>query len=484
MNLPKFLPGLLAILLFAQSTPADAASLAWDPSGAPGGTVSVPTGSGGAGVWNTSNLFWSNSTADVAWNNLNGDNAIFGGTNATVTLSGSITVNNLTFNTQSYTISGNASNTLTVNGTITSNQSAVLSAPILGSSGLTKAGTGTLGLNAANTYTGNTVIAAASLQPRAANALPAGTTVIFGNGGSTSVTLDVRASQTVAGLSVNTSGSSTISNSQTTGATILTVNPDGAGLSAADSTFSGLVRDGDATRLLGLAKSGSHTLTLSGSNTYSGGTTVSAGTLLINTPATAGSSGTGAGNVAVTTSGARLGGTGIIRPGSTNAVTVGSGAVLTPGDSTTGDGIGTLTLDSGGTTAAALLTLDSGAKMSFQLGSALAGDKLNFWNYAGATDFVRNSNVIDITFLSGAAPGTYNLFNFYSDSGTTLTASGISGGLSVNLLDGGSATLDYSTPGQINLQVSAIPEPAILGFLSSALFLLTIRRCGQRKAWD
>ena len=69
-------------------------------------------------------------------------------------------------------------------------------------------------------------------------------------------------------------------------------------------------------------------------NTYSGGTTVSAGTLLVNNPA---GSGTGTGAVAV--NGGTLGGTGTI----SGAVTVNNGGTIAPG---TASAIGTLTLGS------------------------------------------------------------------------------------------------------------------------------------------
>jgi autotransporter-associated beta strand protein len=260
---------------------ANAASLAWDPSGSFGGTVGAPTGSGGTGIWNTTSSFWSNSTGDVAWNNANGDNAIFAGTGATVTLGEAITVNNLNINSTGYTIAGGGF-TLTINGTITNTQTGTISAKITGVD-LTKAGSGTLVINnaTANTYTGNTNIQAGTLQARASGALAATTTVNI----SGSATLDLRASQTVSGLT----GSGTVNQSQTAGTTTLTVNS-----SSTDSAFSGLLRDGDATHILALTKAGTSTLTLTGTNSFQGATTVNAGTLAT------GSAGTfGGGNVSV-----------------------------------------------------------------------------------------------------------------------------------------------------------------------------------------
>ena len=88
-----------------------------------------------------------------------------------------------------------------------------------------------------------------------------------------------------------------------------------------------------------LIKDGSGTLTLTGTNIYTGGTAVNGGTLLANSTA-----GTGTGNVTVSNAGTTLGGTGII-----GAVTVNSGASIAPGPGGNTPGtltVGTLTLAS------------------------------------------------------------------------------------------------------------------------------------------
>lgn len=279
MSLPAFLrPASLALLATAS---LNAANLAWNPSGTPGGTISAPTGGGGVGTWNTSASSWSNSSSNVAWNNANGDNAIFGTSGGTVTLGENITVNNLTISATGYTIAGGGF-TLTINGTVTSSQTGTITAKVTGGD-FTKAGSGTLVLNnaSANTYTGNTYVQSGTLQARASGALVSTTVVDISSGAS----LDMRASQTVSGLT----GSGTVNQSQTDGTTTLTVSSNGSG-----STFDGILKDGTASRFLALTKAGSSTLTLNGVSTFTGNTTVSGGTLAT------GATGTfGAGDVAV-----------------------------------------------------------------------------------------------------------------------------------------------------------------------------------------
>ena len=112
---------------------------------------------------------WDNAAtggADVAW--VNGDNhAIFvGGIAYTITLGTPITAGDITVASGGTDVTMNGS-TLTLVGTpvidIGSGGNLVINSAVAGTSGLTKAGTGTLVLTAPNTYTGATTVNAGTL---------------------------------------------------------------------------------------------------------------------------------------------------------------------------------------------------------------------------------------------------------------------------------------------------------------------------------
>jgi fibronectin-binding autotransporter adhesin len=113
------------------------------------------TGGGGTGTWDTSHANWFNGSAAVPWTQ--GSSAIFAGTAGTLTVGAPITVQNMTFSTDGYTITGN---TLTVSGTtatITTGTdiSATISSALTGSARIVKTGGGALTLtNPANSWTG------------------------------------------------------------------------------------------------------------------------------------------------------------------------------------------------------------------------------------------------------------------------------------------------------------------------------------------
>jgi len=151
----------------------------------------------------------------------------------------------------------------------------------LSNGGLTKDGAGTLILSGANTYTGTTTVNAGTLRAGSTSAFgpAASANLAFGPGSTGTVQLNGN-SMTVIGLNTDAlSPGTTIveSGSGTAGTDILTVNNN-----TAANTFAGVLQNG-STRLLGLTKTGAGTLILSGANTYTGVTTLSAGVLSVAT---------------------------------------------------------------------------------------------------------------------------------------------------------------------------------------------------------
>lgn len=139
----------------------------WDADG------NASAATGGSGIWNatTTDRTWRGEQAAVAgaglptyWVNSPYDDAVFAGTAGTVTLAGSITANDLSFQTSDYVVTGG---TLTLAGAapqieVTTGFAEVQSA-VSGSAGLTKTGTGVLRLANANAYSGGTIVQAGAL---------------------------------------------------------------------------------------------------------------------------------------------------------------------------------------------------------------------------------------------------------------------------------------------------------------------------------
>src|SRR4029077_21277132 len=180
---------------------------------------------------------------------------------------------------------------------------------------------------------------------------------------------------------------------------------------------------GGITGAFGLTKTGPGKLTLSGTNTYTGNTAVTAGTLLVN-----GSLGAGSVNVG---SGATLRGTGTIG----GPVTIQNGGVLSPGGSPVP---GTLTTGS--------LTLNSGSILNYKFGIPNVVD-------SGVNDLVTVmgnltlAGTLNVTDLGGFGAGVYRVFNY-------------SGSLTNNTLNLGSLpsgfgfSVDTAHANQVNLVVS------------------------------
>jgi autotransporter-associated beta strand protein len=141
----------------------------------------------------------------------------------------------------------------------------------------TKAGPGILSLGGTNTYTGATTVSAGVLRADSIGAFSAGSAFTI----YTDAVLDLHGNSNAVGSLI---GSGVVSNSGTEGPAPATLS---VGADNTSTTFSGLLQDGAST--LGLIKVGTGTLTLTGANTYSDGTTVGSGTLQLGNGGTTGS---------------------------------------------------------------------------------------------------------------------------------------------------------------------------------------------------
>ena len=178
--------------------------------------------------------------------------------------------------------------TLTLNGTDVGGVtlSGVIGNGTASSLGLNFNQAGVTTVSGANTYTGGTVINSGTVQTGNVAALGSATNsaLTFG-AGSTGILQLNGTNLTVSDLNTNatTVGTPIIqSGSATAGSDTFTVN------TANTDAFGGVLQNG-GTRTLSLAKSGAGTLTLTGTNTYTGATTISAGTLQLGDGTTDGS---------------------------------------------------------------------------------------------------------------------------------------------------------------------------------------------------
>jgi autotransporter-associated beta strand protein len=201
-----------------------------------------------------------------------------------------------------------------------------------------------------------------------------------------------------------------------------------------------------------LEKTGGGTLVLSANNTYTGATTVSAGTLLVN-----GNQSAAVGAVTVDL-GATLGGSGTIG----GAVSILGGGIVAPGTSP-----GTLTVSES-------FSLAGGSILSFEL------DAQNTTVGGGVNDLITGvtgltlDGVLDITgagdWTAVADNTAWRLFNY---SGA-LVDNGLTLGSVPTLSAGQSFQIDTATAGQVNIVV--VPEPAALALAGLGIAAAAILR--------
>ena len=364
-------------------------------SGQIGGLGDVVVNNGGAGYLGTltltgANTYSGGTTLDGGALIVSNSSAL--GTGA-VTLNGGTAGVTVYFNknmtvANDFTVSGDPTfNVLTGDTTTISGQISGSGDVVVNNGGVFTTGTLVLS-NASNDYTGPTTVDGGTLKAGAANVFGSNSAMTVASGAA----LDLGGfNESIGSLA----GAGTVASSVAGSATLTT------GGDNSSTTFSGAIQNGFGT--VALTKTGSGSFTLSGTDAYTGATTIDGGTLNVN-GSIASSSGV------IVNSGGTLGGTGIVP-----TTTVNSGGTLAPGNS-----IGTLTV-------AGDLNLNSGSTYAVQVSPSQADKTVvtGTANLAGTVNAAFNSG----TYLSKS----YTIL--HADTGlngtfSTLTNTGLPAGFS------------------------------------------------------
>ncbi len=322
----------------------------------------------------------------------------------TFTVGGNVAGTAATSATQTLTLTDTSTGATAINGNITNGAAGGKLALLVNSSG-----SGLVKLSGTDSYTGGTTISAGGLQLGGAGALPSTGALVVGTT-STAATLDLNANNaTVGGTFSGSTGGTVTSNAAGTGTYTLTINNTAGGT----QTYAGLIQDG-STNFVGLALGSTNTgvLALTGASTYSGGTSIGAGTLQVGNATALGSGAvsvtSGAaldlnGTTMTSTGGLTLNGTGISNGGaltnssSTAATYAGLAALGSSGVSI--GGTGSITLSNVGTITGSgdNLTLNgAGGTVSSIIGTGagtLTVAGTGTWVLAGANTFTGNTSV-------------------------------------------------------------------------------------------
>jgi fibronectin-binding autotransporter adhesin len=334
---------------------------------------------------------------------------VLGSTNS---YSGGTAVSAGTLQGDTASLQGNITN----NAAITFNQAAngTYAGIMSGTGNLTKTGAGTLTLGGTNSYTGGTTVSAGTLQGDTASLQGN----ITNNG---AVAFNQVANGTYAGSMAGTgsltkSGAGTLilggTNSYTGGTTV------GAGTLQGDTTsLQGNIGNnatvtfnqaalgsyaGNMAGVGGLIKNGAGDLKLTGSSTYSGATQINAGILSVN--------GSIASPVTVNAA-ATLGGSGTIN----NTVAILAGGTFAPGNS-----IGTITVNGA-------VTFNAGSIFRVEASAAGTADRINVIGAPGTATLL--GGTVDVQ----AGAGTYNAATAYTILNATGGVAGTFAGVTSNL---------------------------------------------------
>jgi len=397
--------------------------------GASAGTVEV-SGGGTFAPTNTSNGYSGGTVVKGSSTLLIGADGEIGATSGALTLGDATTSGTLQLGASFNLASTRAFALGTGGGTIDTNGfSTTISQAITGPGGLTKAGVGVLALAGTNSYSGGTFVFGGALQIGAGgtsgsilgdvtnNGLVlfnrsdiytyAG--VISGSGGMTQTgtgTLILTGNSaylgnTTVSAGVSSPGTLQIGAGGTSGSVVSMIINNGYLLfDRSDAyAFSNVI-----SGIGSVSQIGTGTLTLSGRNTYSGTTTVNAGTLSVN--------GSIASSAVTVHSGATLSGTGTV-----GVTTVTNGGTLAPGNS----GIGTLHVNGNLVLASGAIYAVDSTPASSDLVSATGAASLAGTLAVTPTGSYSYNQAIAVVTASGGLTGTFTNLNVVGSFGANIT---------------------------------------------------------------
>ncbi len=343
--------------------------------------------------------------------------------------------------------------TLEVSGVVASTRNIALTAPsstisvdllqsysnsgtISGNGGLTVSGQGLLVLSGSNNYSGGTHVTAGTLQLGNNNAL--GTGGLTANSGVVDLAGNNPTFPSLSGIN------GTITNS--TGSSLLTVNQTTA------TTFSGVLQD-SAGGTVGLSFNGGRLL-LSGVNGYSGGTTLSGGTLAINSAASLGLS---SGSLSIGP--ATLEVSGAVADSRNIALTAPS-ATISVDASQSYNNSGTISGNGG-------LTVSGQGLLGLYGANSYSGTT----TVSAGTLELGNANALQNSALLDNAAGVLA----FATSGLTYNAAGLAGSSNIALLgvSGGSLTLNVGSNNASTTYAGNLSGPVALVKVGGGMFSLT-----------